>query len=156
MKRWFAYWPLVALICVFFQAAVAAAEGNTCPASTYSCPNCGGIQVSDCQDCDGYLNTDLQHGICFQRHLFARKNDDLNDPKNHYHYLWRDLVAMFVWFTAAGVATACGLGGGGIYVVRFLKSGMAINHFLLTFLLLASRYPFVGLCTQTQLWTQSS
>ena len=23
----------------------------------YQCPNCGGILVSDCLDCDGYLNT---------------------------------------------------------------------------------------------------
>jgi uncharacterized membrane protein YfcA len=31
-------------------------------------------------------------------------------------YLYRDIVGIVIWFVAAGVATACGVGGGGIYV----------------------------------------
>ena len=84
--------------------------------SSYACPNCGGIAVSDCLDCDGYFNTDTDHNICFDRKLFNNVNDDAFDHSDHYHHLWRDLVGMVVWFCAAGVATACGVGGGGIYV----------------------------------------
>jgi hypothetical protein len=58
------------------------------------CPNCGGISVSDCLDCDGFLNTGSQQEICFDRKLFSKKNTDEDDPENHYHYLWRDLLGI--------------------------------------------------------------
>jgi len=89
---------------------------SSCDANTYYCPNCGGTNVTDCLQCDGYLNTDAEHGICFDRTLFDSHNDDPNNFSDHYHYLARDIIATFVWFVAAGVATACGVGGGGIYV----------------------------------------
>jgi predicted RNA-binding Zn-ribbon protein involved in translation (DUF1610 family) len=117
MKCWFGYWALVAVLCVV-QAAAAEEGKCSSDAATYACPNCGGIQVDDCLNCDGFLSTDTTHDICFQRHLFSHRNEDVTDPEHHYHYLWRDLVGMVVWFAAAGVATACGVGGGGIYVVR--------------------------------------
>jgi uncharacterized membrane protein YfcA len=41
---------------------------------------------------------------------------DTEDHDNHYHFLWQDLAGMFVWFFMGGIATACGVGGGGIYV----------------------------------------
>jgi uncharacterized membrane protein YfcA len=96
--------------------SAAASEDKCASQNALYCPNCGGYEVSDCLDCDGYLNTDSQHDICFDRQLFAQRNTDKDDPDNHYHYLWRDLLGMVVWFCAAGVATACGVGGGGIYV----------------------------------------
>ena len=96
-----------------------AGEGgdDTCASSaSFACPSCGGIGVSNCLDCAGYLSTDTEHNICFDRRLFNNFNDDSSDHSDHYHHLWRDLVGMVVWFCAAGVATACGVGGGGIYV----------------------------------------
>ena len=54
--------------------------------------------------------------MCINRKLFRPRNDDTNDFENHYHYLWNDLVAMVIWFLTAGMAMACGVGGGGIYV----------------------------------------
>ena len=44
------------------------------------------------------------------------KKDIGSDPENHYHYLWNDIGGFIAWFLATGVATACGVGGGGIYV----------------------------------------
>jgi len=88
--------------------------GDTCAeANLFKCPSetCNGtILVEDCLDCDGHLNTDTMTSTCFDRKL-------LNGTDNpHPSYLWRDIVGMIVWFCAAGVATACGVGGGGIYV----------------------------------------
>ena len=35
-----------------------AAEDDKCASElSYTCPNCGGTQISDCLDCDGFLNT---------------------------------------------------------------------------------------------------
>jgi len=68
------------------------------------------MYVKDCQDCDGYLSTDTQDGICFDRKLLNGRDNP--NPS----YLWRDLLGMIAWFVTAGVATACGVGGGGIYV----------------------------------------
>lgn len=79
-----------------------------CP-NTEDCPDSGYSYVSDCLDCEGNLNTDNGSGECFTRKIFSKDNPS---PQ----YLWRDIVGMFVWFCAAGVATACGVGGGGIYV----------------------------------------
>lgn len=66
--------------------------------------------VNDCLDCDGFPSTDSKTGTCFDRKLLNGKD---NPPSG---YLWRDIVGIIVWFCAAGVATACGVGGGGIYV----------------------------------------
>mmetsp|Transcript_35687 Transcript_35687/g.40694 ORF Transcript_35687/g.40694 Transcript_35687/m.40694 type:complete len:584 (+) Transcript_35687:74-1825(+) len=86
--------------------------------STFTCPSeiCGEVEIKDCLNCDGFLSTDEDHGICFDRHLFQPHNTDHTDHEDHYHYLWNDIVGAFVWFVMAGVATACGVGGGGIYV----------------------------------------
>jgi len=106
-------------ICLFLAASstlfVRAAEGDKCAAtSQYECPNLNctesGISiVEDCLDCEGNLNTDEPTLTCFYRKIFSAN-------ENPTSYLWRDIVGMFVWFCAAGVATACGVGGGGIYV----------------------------------------
>jgi uncharacterized membrane protein YfcA len=57
---------------------------------------------------------DSNLGICFSRKLFGTHKE--KDPDYHYPYLINDIIGVFVWFLAAGVATACGVGGGGIYV----------------------------------------
>jgi len=108
---------LLLLHIVSLVLPVAQASGDKCASSSsFYCPNCGGQEVSDCLDCDGYLSTDFSHEICFARKLFQPKNTDESDPDNHYHFLWHDLAGTIVWFCVAGVATACGVGGGGIYV----------------------------------------
>jgi len=81
----------------------------------YSCPNCGGKEVSDCLDCAGFHNTDTKYGMCFKRKLY-NNYDTSGDPNEQYHYLLNDIFGAIVWFFAAGIATACGVGGGGIYV----------------------------------------
>lgn len=80
-----------------------------CP-NVIDCPLSGFSYVSDCLDCDGNLNTDEESEQCFTRKILNAKDN----PSSQY--LWRDIVGMLVWFCAAGVATACGVGGGGIYV----------------------------------------
>jgi len=101
------------LTLLFFSLILAlgvdAADDKCAKVNLYECPACDGSFVTDCLDCDGFLNTDNQQNACFDRQLF-----DTSDP--HYHYLWNDIAAIFVWFIAAGIATACGVGGGGIYV----------------------------------------
>ncbi len=52
----------VLLVLAFFNGVVhidsVSSPGSRCAASNlYQCPNCGGIEVSDCLQCDGYLNT---------------------------------------------------------------------------------------------------
>lgn len=94
----------------------ASAEDQCSSGRLFDCPNCGGKEVSDCFDCDGYLSTDLSHGICFDRRLFARRNTDDTDYDNHYHHLMYDLIGAVVWFIVAGFSTAGGIGGGGLYV----------------------------------------
>jgi len=90
---------------------------SKCAASgaEFSCPNCGGITVSDCMDCDGYLFTDYNYQLCYDRKLF-NPDAETGDSDNHYPFLWYDIAGTFVWFITAGIATACGVGGGGIYV----------------------------------------
>jgi hypothetical protein len=95
--------------------------GDRCdPAtSSYQCTNCGGILVNDCMDCHGYLHPDATHNMCVARKLLfhAYNTSDSSNPGDGRHHLWwRDLVGLVVWFVSAGVATACGVGGGGIYV----------------------------------------
>jgi len=66
-------------------------------------------------DCDGYLFTDYNYGLCYNRKLF-NTNAENGNSDNHYPFLWTDIVGTIVWFLTAGIATACGVGGGGIYV----------------------------------------
>lgn len=80
-----------------------------CP-NTVDCPSSGYSYVNDCLDCANNLNTDNASNQCFTRKLLNGKDN----PSSQY--LWRDIIGMIVWFCAAGVATACGVGGGGIYV----------------------------------------
>jgi len=106
----------VILIGTFVLPHVSAADDDKCAAAgQYDCPNCGGITVSDCADCDGYLFTDFNEGLCYNRKLY-NQNADSGDSENHYPFLWYDIAGTFVWFFTAGIATACGVGGGGIYV----------------------------------------
>ncbi len=66
--------------------------------------------MKDCLDCKGFLSTDARDEVCFNRKLLNGKDNP------NTSYLWRDIVGMLVWFLSAGIATACGVGGGGIYV----------------------------------------
>lgn len=66
-------------------------------------------------DCEGYLFTDYNANLCYDRKLF-NANAQYGDSENHYPFLWNDIVGTIVWFLTAGIATACGVGGGGIYV----------------------------------------
>lgn len=50
---------------------------------SYSCPNCGGISVSDCSKCDGYLFTDYSRGVCYDRTLFSNEGEG--------SFLWVDM-----------------------------------------------------------------
>ena len=46
----------------------------------------------------------MDRKVCFKRTLFSER------------FFYNDLVAAIVWFFAAGLAMAAGVGGGGIYV----------------------------------------
>ena len=82
-----------------------------CPGQDDACPSSGGISlVTNCLDCPNHFNTDFDDKKCFDRKLL-NKNDNPNSS-----YLWRDIVGIVIWFFAAGLATAAGVGGGGIYV----------------------------------------
>lgn len=90
-------------------------KGSCSSANSFQCPHltelCNEtVYVSDCLDCDGFLSTDTKSDVCFDRRLLNGKDNP--NPS----YLWRDILGMVVWFFAAGVATSCGVGGGGIYV----------------------------------------
>ena len=52
----------------------------------------------------------MVNSLCFKRKIFTAKSEETTI------YLWNDIVGFLVWFVAGGVATACGVGGGGIYV----------------------------------------
>jgi uncharacterized membrane protein YfcA len=58
---------------------------------------------------------DRDHEICYDRKLF-HSTPETGDHDDHYPFLWNDIVGTIVFFLTAGVATACGVGGGGIYV----------------------------------------
>lgn len=102
-------------LCLLLAASASVVEGSRCASEKYVCPNAeacpetGLSYVTDCLDCEGNYNTDSGSKQCFDRKIFSTKN-----PKPAY--LWYDIAGMIVWFFAAGVATACGVGGGGIYV----------------------------------------
>jgi uncharacterized membrane protein YfcA len=114
MVRGTARWCLLLLIAL--AGALVHASSTCSTGIKYQCPNCGGIQVKDCFDCDGFLSTEKSIKICFDRKLFQPRNSDPTAFSSYYTFLWNDLVAMVVWFFIAGVAIACGVGGGGIYV----------------------------------------
>ena len=70
---------------------VSAADSDKCAAnSQFTCPNCGGITVSDCKDCDGYLFSDYKYELCYDRKLF-NQNAENGDSDNHYPFLWCDM-----------------------------------------------------------------
>lgn len=106
-------------ICLLLAASntLAASWGNCyagkqlkCP-NTEACPDSGFSYVDNClDDCEGSISTDEGGGQCFDRKIFNSKDN----PNSSY--LWRDIAGLIVWFVAAGIATACGVGGGGIYV----------------------------------------
>jgi uncharacterized membrane protein YfcA len=113
--RLFTILPLSLLFFLGPYLGVSAAESDSKCANSnlYECPTetCNGtIYVNDCLDCDGFYNTDTKNDVCFDRKLLNGKDN----PDSSY--LWRDILGILVWFCAAGVATACGVGGGGIYV----------------------------------------
>jgi len=82
---------LLALIVIFYIAPLAsAAEGKCAGGGQFSCPNCGGILVSDCMDCDGYLFTDYNYQLCYNRKLF-NTNAENGNSDNHYPFLWTDM-----------------------------------------------------------------
>jgi uncharacterized membrane protein YfcA len=117
---------LVSLSLVVF-ASVAHAFTGQCPSGdSFACPVCDGtvtIQVEDCLECDGFLQSDLTHDKCFNRRLFnigAKRDDD-----SHYHYWWNDIVGAVIWFITAGIAISCGVGGGSVYV----PMGMIVLQF---------------------------
>ena len=60
--------------------------------AVFSCPNCGGISVSDCAlMCDGYTFTDYGYQLCYDRQLFHVKENEPGDSDHHYPFLWADL-----------------------------------------------------------------
>ncbi|KAL7507357.1 hypothetical protein ACHAXN_004547 [Cyclotella atomus] len=93
------------------------AEESKCSSpKEFYCPLCGGVETTDCISCEGYIFSDQQYGICYDRKLFHVRGNELGDSDNHYPFLWFDIAASVIWFLVAGIAVSCGVGGGGIYV----------------------------------------
>lgn len=107
----------VLVLVLLHLAPHASAAESKCAASGpgFACPNCGGTTVGDCLDCDGYLFSDYNEELCYDRKLFNADNIP-GDSDDHYPFLWFDIAGTVLWFLTAGIATACGVGGGGIYV----------------------------------------
>jgi uncharacterized membrane protein YfcA len=109
---------VVAIFAVWSIASIHAdhilTDSKCAPSSLFECPTAvcpSGISyVNNCLDCDGHLNTYFEKKSCFQRKLLNGKDNPSRG------YLYRDIAGIVVWFLAAGVAVACGVGGGGIYV----------------------------------------
>ncbi|KAG7367661.1 sulfite exporter TauE/SafE [Nitzschia inconspicua] len=80
-----------------------------CP-NPKDCPESGYSFVSSCSDCQGHSSESFSQKQCFHRKLLSPNGN----PSRTYFY--RDWIGILVWFVASGVATACGVGGGGIYV----------------------------------------
>eukprot|EP00804_Cyclotella_cryptica_P011730 CCRYP_011339-RB/>CCRYP_011339-RB protein AED:0.03 eAED:0.03 QI:377/1/1/1/1/1/3/274/612 len=99
---------LLIIVASLAHHAIAASSCSSGEEVSFSCPNCGGISVSDCSKCDGYLFTDYSLGVCYDRTLFSNVEEG--------SFLWVDIVGTIIWFLTSGIATACGVGGGGIYV----------------------------------------
>lgn len=82
---------LLALCSALLLPSASAAGSDKCSAAgKFSCPTCGGITVSDCRDCDGYLFTDYRHELCYDRKLF-NANAQTGDSDDHYPFLWYDM-----------------------------------------------------------------
>ncbi|KAG7367660.1 sulfite exporter TauE/SafE [Nitzschia inconspicua] len=80
-----------------------------CP-NPNDCPESGYSFVSSCSDCEGHSSESYEQKQCFHRKLLSPNGN----PTRTYFY--RDWIGILVWFVASGLATACGVGGGGIYV----------------------------------------
>ena len=97
--------------CIIMIVLVLTLSNTTADCSTsqkaFTCP--GYDDVSDCISCPNYTNEDEKYGRCIDRKLFATKDDT-------YHFLGNDVGGILIWFVFAGIATACGVGGGGIYM----------------------------------------
>ena len=98
------------IICfIVALVAVTAAVDECANANLYECPvGDTTVLIDNCMDCAGSSFADEQHMVCAERNLFS--GDD------HYHYLSVDIIGVVVWMVTAGIATACGVGGGGIYM----------------------------------------
>ena len=115
--------PLLLLAALASSPAVVSPSpsGGGCPprgGDLYACPPCGDY-VSDCRSCGGHAFPDRGTMECVDRRLFGLGGgggDDSGGGGGGRSYLWRDAAGTAVWFLAAGVATACGVGGGGVYV----------------------------------------
>lgn len=105
---------LFAYVVVALQLTSGLSADDKCGTTNlYECPSvtCNStILVKDCLDCDGFFSTDPGTGTCFDRKLVNGTDNPSSD------YLWRDIVGLILWFCTAGIATACGVGGGGVYV----------------------------------------
>ena len=62
-----------------------------------------------------YLIDEL-HGVCYHRQIFYSQESFQNESESPNNHLWNDIIGAIIWFFAAGFATACWVGGGGIYV----------------------------------------
>jgi uncharacterized membrane protein YfcA len=116
----FVFLAVLLLVALWTRTTVASQHYGDCSlnndAALYHCPNCNGTEVADCMDCQEYLYADNQFHICFRRVLFQPYNNNPDDPDHFYTFFWNDFIGAMVWFVSAGVAMACGVGGGGIYV----------------------------------------
>lgn len=102
----FNHTKILSLLLLVLSATTAnAVSYGTCNSTSFFCPSVcdGGAYISDCFSCDGYMSSDSDHNICFDRRLFQSHNTDPTDHDNHYHFLWNDLVGAFVWFLTAGI-----------------------------------------------------
>lgn len=99
------FFAIVVLITNLLPSVIEASGRCESSVKARECPVCDdGSVVTDCLiDCPGFPSTDTD-GDCIDRKLFSQE------------FLWRDILTMFVWLLTAGVATAAGVGGGGIYV----------------------------------------
>jgi predicted RNA-binding Zn-ribbon protein involved in translation (DUF1610 family) len=79
------------LLITLLPTTVAASDGCSASSTEFACPNCGGITVSDCMKCDGYLFADYKHELCYDRKLFHVEGNEEGDPDNHYPFLWNDV-----------------------------------------------------------------
>jgi len=90
-NRLFLVTTLLLFISYILPTSYAASGSDKCAAnSQFSCPNCGGITVSNCADCTGYLFADYNYEICYDRKLF-NQNAENGDSDNHYPFLWFDM-----------------------------------------------------------------
>ena len=70
-----------------------AGYGDSCAeeGQTFYCPNCGGIEVTDCLECDGFLNTGEFCGGLEEAEL-----------KKAAHYVLEMKVTASAWYTDMG------------------------------------------------------